>query len=467
MSYFSDDDIAQIATPPGNALVGALRLSGPNTWRILGAVTDGLADALSYRPRRGVYPCRIRLELAWPGGDGAVRPVPCPARAYLSPAPASYTREDVAELHLPGAPVLLAAALRALVRAGARPAGPGEFTFRAFRNGRINLGQAEAVEDIVAASRDDERRQALDRLGDHNLARIRAWRDRVMDIASLVEAALDFSDEDVDPDSIRDLAATAADLAGAGIGPLRDDAVPGTGIPRVDLVGVTNAGKSSLYNALLADEAAIVSPEASTTRDSLRRDVTWSGVTVRLSDNPGFDTATAGAGGRAARRAQDSLGAGDIVCWVLDASRKPDAATLGFRDSLAGGVVIFLNKSDLPPRLTREDAALLAEERGITVMAIHPVSARTGEGLDSARRLLGDLAGTLRRRGEWSRREVMELAGALGYCRDAAAELEGPGRLELAAEDLRLAVGAFSRALGEGYAEEALTRIFSRFCIGK
>ncbi|MCC8164827.1 MAG: 50S ribosome-binding GTPase, partial [Planctomycetes bacterium] len=361
----------------------------------------------------------------------------------------------------------LQAALRALVRAGARPAGPGEFTFRAFRNGRINLGQAEAVEDIVSASRDDERRQALDRLGDHNLGRIRAWRDRVMDIASMIEAALDFSEEDVDPDSIRDLAATAAELARAGIGPLRDDAVPGSGIPRVDLVGVTNAGKSSLYNALLADEAAIVSPEASTTRDSLRRDVTWSGVTVRLSDTPGFDSATGGVGGRAARRAQDSLGAGDIVCWVLDASREPDTDTLAFRDSLAGGVVIFLNKTDLPPRLTREDASALAEERGLAVMAIHPVSARTGEGIDSARRLIGDLAGTLRRRGEWSRREVMELAGALGFCRDAAAELEGPGRLELAAEDLRLAVGAFSRALGEGYAEEALTRIFSRFCIGK
>ncbi|MCC8109219.1 MAG: 50S ribosome-binding GTPase, partial [Planctomycetes bacterium] len=384
------------------------------------------------------------------------------------PAPASYTREDVAEIHLPGAPVLLQAALRALVRAGARPAGPGEFTFRAFRNGRINLGQAEAVEDIVSASRDDERRQALDRLGDHNLGRIRAWRDRVMDVASLVEAALDFSDEDVDPDSLADLAATATELARAGIGPIRDDAVPDSGVPRVDLVGVTNAGKSSLFNALLADDAAaIVSPEASTTRASLRRDVTWAGVTLRLSDTPGFDRETGGAGGRAARRAQEGLGAGDIVCWVLDASREPDPDTLAFRDSLAGGVVIFLNKSDLPPRLGREDAAHLAEERGLAVMAIHPVSARTGEGIESARRLIGDLAGTLRRRGEWSRREVMELAGALGYCRDAAAELDGPGRLELAAEDLRLAVGAFSRALGEGYAEEALTRIFSRFCIGK
>ncbi|MCC8116645.1 MAG: tRNA uridine-5-carboxymethylaminomethyl(34) synthesis GTPase MnmE, partial [Planctomycetes bacterium] len=153
----------------------------PNAWRILRAVTDGLADVLAGgSPRRGVYPCRLTLDLARPGGEGS-RPVPCPARVFLSPAPASYTREDVAEIHLPGAPVLLQAALRALVRAGARPAGPGEFTFRAFRNGRINLGQAEAVEDIVSASRDDERRQALDRLGDHNLGRIRAWRDRVMD----------------------------------------------------------------------------------------------------------------------------------------------------------------------------------------------------------------------------------------------------------------------------------------------
>ncbi|MCC8164828.1 MAG: hypothetical protein LIQ31_01440, partial [Planctomycetes bacterium] len=94
MSYFSDDDIAQIATPPGNALVGALRLSGPNTWRILGTVTDGLADVLTDAPRRGVYPCRVRLELAQAGGRGA-RPVLCPARAYISPGPASYTREDV------------------------------------------------------------------------------------------------------------------------------------------------------------------------------------------------------------------------------------------------------------------------------------------------------------------------------------------------------------------------------------
>lgn len=478
MRYFNTDDIVQIGTPPGSAPVGALRVSGANAFALVAAIAPGLkGELLRERPRRSCRDCVVHLPLrpfgtpARGGGAGEKAAFPCPARVFLMPAPASYTREDVAEVHLPGSPPLLRAAMAALADAGAREAAPGEFTFRAFRNGRLTLGQAEAVEALISAGTAREKQRALARLGDRGAFRVREWREKLLDIAALLEAALDFSEEEPGEAPAADLAAMADELVAAGLERAADDGAAAEGAPHVALVGLANAGKSSLLNALLGFDAALVSPDASTTRDSLRHSVRWEGKDLLLSDNPGFDPETGGGGSRASAFALERLGGEDAACWVVDASRPPDRLDEAFADRLAarisGGAVLVLNKIDLPGRAAWDDVLRLADRKGIPVLERAEASAATGEGIPALRALLARRAGEAGCAEGWTRRESGELRAALLCCRAAAAELGGAGRLELAADDARRGVAAFSRALGEGYAEEALGRIFSRFCIGK
>jgi tRNA modification GTPase len=163
----------------------------------------------------------------------------------------------------------------------------------------------------------------------------------------------------------------------------------------------------------------------------------------------------------------ERLGGEDIAVWVVDASRALDALDGAMAERFPSGAVIVLNKTDLPRRTGLSDGVARAERKGVPVLARAEMSAATGGGLPELRKLLARLAGETAAAAEWTRREGAELRLALGHCRAAAEELAGAGRLELAADDLRGAAEAFSRALGEGYAEEALTRIFSAFCIGK
>lgn len=460
MHYFRQDDIAQIATPHGNARVGCIRVSGSNAFQILSRVTQGFGDVT----QRVVRDCLFLLPLRSVGEPVGERSVyQCPARVFVMPGPRSYTTENVVEIHLPGSGAVLNAALDAVVRAGARAALPGEFTFRAFRGGRISLRQAEAVEEVVRSENDDEKRQALARLGDAGQLRIEEWRDRLLDCSARIEAALDFSNEEIEGDPAADVAALLVELEAAADGIARGGSSGlARGLPEIGLAGLANAGKSSLMNALLGEDAVIVSPVPSTTRDSIRREIEWGGVRFVLSDNPGFDSDSA-----AADRAMERLGGEDVVVWVVDSSVGGEDLEQ-FAALLAGAAVVaVLNKTDLPERFGRENLLELAGRRGVSVLCVVPVSAATGNGVPELRRVLADAAGKARGGAGWSRREVWELSAAAGACRDAVAELAGPARLELAADDLRRAYGAFMRALGEGYAEEALSRIFSRFCIGK
>lgn len=493
MPYFTRDDIAQIGTAPANALVGVLRVSGPNAFAILKTRVQGIESVFEH-PKRAMHNCRFLIPLtpiapvARRGRDAGTEKCDvigqtvsepenremasavefaCPARVLLMPGPHSYTTEDVAEIHVPGSLPVLKAALGALVAAGARPAAPGEFTFRAFRGGRVNLRQAEAVEEVIRAGNDAERRRALTRLGDATEGRIRAWRDRLADCAALVEAALDFSEEELDDQAFRQLEAIMSELDAQAASIVRDDCDVGEGLAEAALVGLANAGKSSLANALLGADTALVSPEASTTRDSIKREVFWNGIRFILSDNPGFDPEGAGAGGAAAARASGRMGGYDLAVWVVDASRRMDAATEAFAATLPAAVVAVLNKIDRPVRTTREELREVAWRCGVSVVRTLSVSAQTGEGLEELKAVIADRVSAVRVAGPWSRREVWELAAARECCRSASEELAGAGRLELAADDLRYGVAAFSRALGEGYAEDTLARIFSRFCIGK
>lgn len=468
MPYFSHDDIAQIGAPPGDAATGALRMSGAGIFAILKKTTAGIAPFLE-NPERTVRGGALLVTLAG-------KTYPCPARFFLMPAPASYTREHTAEIHLPASGAVLKAALSALTGAGARPAAPGEFTFRAFRNGRISLAQAEAVEEVVRAENAAERRQALSRLRDGSSGRIAAWRGRLADVAARIEAVLDFSEEeDVDQDAAAALARVANELDDAGLAVGASERDVSNGLPHIALTGLANAGKSSLMNALLGGtgDAVLVSPEASTTRDSIRREVEWHGTKFILSDNPGFQAGSEdgenNAGDQAAARAVSARGGEDAVCWVLDASRPMDAETRQFAVALTGNVMLVLNKTDLPKQ-TDESAARRAAP-GANITAAIETSAANNAGVEKLRAVLANVAAAPSSGSAWNRREAAELASARECCRRAAKELAGEfpvaPRLELAAEDVRRGLSAFSRAMGEGYAEDVLGKIFSKFCIGK
>jgi len=297
MHWTDNDTIVAPASPPGGSERAIVRLSGPDAFRLLDTVFRPDAPA----PAAGV-PAASPLRRG--RIDGWVR-IRCPVRAsaapdgwlpgatYCMPAPRSYTREDVAEVHLPGAPGAVTNVLRTLTDAGARPAGPGEFTLRAFLNGRLDLAQAEAVERLIAAGSDRERRAALAGMEGLLSARVRAWRDRLADTAALVEGQIDFEEDEFEPiphDALR----TALDGLAAELGALLDEAALGgdaDGAATVRFIGRTNAGKSSLVNALLGRDASLVAPEPSTTRDRLDHALVLEPFHFVLQDAPGLDPA--------------------------------------------------------------------------------------------------------------------------------------------------------------------------------
>lgn len=466
----TEEDIAGTATPEGGAQ-GMLRLSGPGARGIIARAALDLPSDWNTAPlRRGVFSIRLLLELSVYGPDGTQQTVqePCPALLLCMPGPRSYTRQDTAEILLPGSPAVLRAGMRALVRAGARPALPGEFTFRAFAAGRITLGQAEAVEEIVRGGGSE----ALARLQGSSADRLRQWRDTMLDLAARLEAALDF-EEETGPDAAAGLAEAAAALEQSGIRLDTDHGAAEQDTADIAFTGLVNAGKSSLFNALLplcapGQRPALVSARPATTRDSLARPAAWKGAEFVLCDNPGVQTDGTELEQAVSARARLGPDNAAVRCWVLDASKDPGPAEAALAQTLRAPTVIALSKADLPAHVSADAAAGLARSAGWAPAAVVRTSAAAGTGLTELLDALAGLArGTDRTRSAWNKRERLELTRALEHCRRAADELAGAARLELAADDIRAAAESFARALGEGYAQDTLDRIFSTFCIGK
>ena len=434
----SRDTIAAIATPPGRGGIGIVRVSGPAVAAIAGALLGMLppprrATLGAFRDRAG--------ELI----DQGI--------AVYFPAPHSYTGEPVLELQGHGGAVITQAVLAACLDAGARLADPGEFTRRAFLEGKLDLAQAEAVADLIDASSREAARCALRSLSGEFSAAIRRLVDELAELRALTEAMLDFPEEEVDALHREDAAARlrgVRERLSEVLAKSRQGTLLRTGI-HVVLAGRPNVGKSSLLNRLAGEERAIVTPIAGTTRDALREHVLIDGVPVVLVDTAGLRAAAGLVERLGIERTRQEMQRADLVLAVHEAGEPtaaaPDVAPAARR-------IDVYNKADLVPAYRPPGGALA-------------VSAKTGEGLEALRRAILAEAG-------WSSgAESVFLARErhLRALEAAGVRLEAAGRelprWELFAEELRLAQSALAGITGEYTADDLLGDIFSRFCIGK
>ena len=429
------------ALASGRGAIAVLRLSGPSSGAILARLAGGLP-----RPRQASLR-RLRAP-----GSGEVLDQ---ALVLWFPGPGSYTGEDSAELHLHGGPAVIAAVGGALAALGARLAEPGEFTRRAFLNGRMDLTAAEGIADLIAAETEAQRRQAL-RQADGALARLYGgWAERLTRLLAHQEAAIEFADDDL-PTDLGERARAGAAALGAEIAAHLADGGRGERLREgvlVAILGAPNAGKSSLLNALAGRDAAIVSARAGTTRDVVEVRLVLAGVPVTLADTAGLRDAADEIEQEGIRRARRRAEEADLVIAVFAADTPPDAGTLAW---VKPGVLVLANKLDLAPA----PPAIGGE-------APLGVSALTGAGMNElrarleaeARRLAGagDAAALTRPR---HRAALTEAAGWL-------AEAERAVLPELVSEALRAALRALGRLTGHVGVEDVLDVVFGEFCIGK
>ncbi|MBN2713503.1 MAG: 50S ribosome-binding GTPase, partial [Planctomycetes bacterium] len=336
-----------------------------------------------------------------------------------------------------------------------------------------DLGQAEAVERLVSAENEGERKAALGRLTHSIDSEIGQWRDQLVHIIASIEASLDFEEEEIDEDASEGIAENLGRLA-ADCRDLSKKASahrPDREGVRITFAGLTNAGKSSLINALAEKEISIVSPQASTTRDRVAADVVLENIHFIFEDTPGYDPEGDPLGREASRRSTDYVKSSALICMVVDGSEEIGEELTAFISNLPHGkTLLILNKSDLPARAEEAQLIKLLNEKSGMETETLKISALGGEGIGEVKKALlraalGDM--DVSHGGRISAREAAELEKAAGFC-DKAKKLmrEGCG-FEIVSEELRQTHQCLSRTLGEGYAEEALEAIFSRFCIGK
>jgi tRNA modification GTPase len=385
------------------------------------------------------------------------------------PQPHSYSGEDVAELHLHGGAAVIDGVTEALLGLGLRLALPGEFTRRAFENGKLDLSQAEAIGDLVEAETDAQRRQALAQL-DGDLARRHAtWREALIDALALLEAAVDFPDEDLPAELARDAAPLIARV-GAEIEAALAEGERGERVRegfRIALIGAPNAGKSSLLNALAGRDAAIVTATPGTTRDIIEAPLNIAGYRVLIGDTAGLRGPKNAVEAEGVRRAQALAGRADLRLMVVDAAAKDERWREAAAFARAGDICV-LNKRDLAPSPAGSTVRAWAAGCG---MGVIDTSLTRGLGLAQLREALAARVAQSLSGGEFPAatraRHRLDLVDAGGHLTRAARALTAPIGVELAAEDVRLAARSLARVTGRVDPEDVLDRVFAKFCIGK
>lgn len=460
------DTIVALSSPPGIGAIAAVRLSGPEAFSI-GSKIAGI-DLENIKQRYAYYRI-LRREDGLEIDDGIV---------LFYGAPHSYTGEDTVEFFCHSSPAVLNLLLDECIRLGARPAEPGEFTKRAFLNGKMDLVQVEAVADIIEAVSPASLEAALNLRKGLLSETVRRIRERLLFLLSEFEAEIDFEEEELlEMSAYEERKAIILQVA-SDIKELIKNGSEGVKVRegiRVALIGVPNVGKSSLMNALARRERAIVTPEPGTTRDVIEEKINLKGVTVILTDTAGIREAKSIAEEEGVRRSRQAIEEADIILFVLDGSREISREEYGLlKDIPVERTIFVVNKSDLEVKISREDVLNFIEKSGFgrnEESEIIYTSAERGYGLEE---LSQAIVKRVFKKGVpprecllvTNRRHLYHLKNSEKILDEAIKSLED-GNIELTAFLLREATMELSKIIGLVTHDEIMTEIFSRFCIGK
>jgi tRNA modification GTPase len=451
MKLRTNDTIAAIATPPGAGAISIVRMSGPDAISLADKVFRGnhrLSETPGYTIRHGRVVDAMNVEI-----DEVL--------ASVFRSPHSYTGEDGVEISCHGGSFITKRVLSVLIEAGARQADPGEFTKRAFLNGRIDLSQAEAVADLINANSERALRNSNAQMNGVFGSKVRLIRDELLSICSLLELTLDFSEDDVSiatQESLGNAMWSCVQKAESAIATYRIGKVIRDGAS-VAIVGRPNVGKSSLFNALLMINRSIVSRVPGTTRDFLEESIAINGTMIRLFDTAGIRKSFDDIEADGIARTRSIIESSDVVVLVVD-STQVDTTEEDLRELPVGKVLITKNKADLTGRQKPSSTKELV------------ISAKTGEGLNELREAISKAVhqSPASEGSDYFVSSNRHL-DAIVKCRDMIARSIASLRSGLTAEfismDLRVAVDALSEITGEVTTEDIINGVFSRFCIGK
>lgn len=465
-----EDTIVAISSPVGASPRAIVRLTGeaalPIATRFFRPTPrqSDIDKAAGYSAVEG----SLQLGADWP---------PVPAVVYLMRRPRSYTREDIVEFHVPGSPPLLQEMLRLLLASGARAAEPGEFTKRAFLNGRLDLAQAEAVQRLIHARSEAEMRAALRQIGGSLSRGVSCLHEHTANLLAHVEASIDFSDQEIEIISRQQIAGRITEVRNE-LAQLVSDSVTGgvaVELPRIVLCGKPNAGKSSLFNALLRRDRAIVTPIAGTTRDVIEGIATLNGLCeALLVDTAGIAQEPDALQSRAGDRARHSAENADLVALVIDASEPLGDTELMrriFRGRSPEHIIVCLSKSDLPAACSADEVRRVCVEstaRQADTLAVVRTTCTSEEGVADLTRAIAAklLGGGVERTAAHFVLEARHKAALEEADAALLRALHSP-EPELTAVELREALAALASILGLDATPDILDRIFSQFCIGK
>ena len=454
MTPHPDDTIVALSSAPGPGVRAIVRVSGPRTWEVVGAAFTAGSPRGDQGPGRTLTPGTVTLS--------GVR-APLPADLYYFRGPHTYTGQDLAEIHTISSPPLVERLIADLLAAGARSAQPGEFTLRAFLAGKKDLPQAEAVLAVIESDTDADLQQSLRQLAGGVTHPLAALRSDLLNLLADVEAALDFVDEDIEFVSKRDtllrLAAAIAHLT--NLNRQLDGRTLSGRTLRIAIVGEPNAGKSSLFNALAGNAAALVSDVPGTTRDYLSAKLDLNGVPAELLDTAGWQTAADTIEDQAQRLGREQSDRADVVLWCVPADEP-----LGVPPNR--DVILVRTKADL----LASDGRQPADSDDHTAFAGRSpafVSVVTQQGMTSLRSQLTTLAAEKARSplAPSQARCRAHVASAMTHLRNAHRHAVADDPPELLALALRAALDQIGEMAGAVYTNDLLDRIFSRFCIGK
>ena len=461
---FLNDVIAAVSTPRGKGGVAVIRISGDGTCDVMEKMFRpvGNRSILSYPPRHAIYG-----SVVTPDGSEIDRGI-----LTLFRAPASYTGEDMAEVSCHGGVLVTREVLSCVLSSGARLAEAGEFTRRAYLNGKLTLTEAEAVGELLEADTDDRRRLASSALTGKLSGKISEIADRLTGVMSALYAAIDYPEEDIGDSGEREIGGVIDDSI-TEISKLLSTYKRGKAVSdgvKCVICGKPNAGKSSLYNLITGEESAIVTDIAGTTRDVLRERVSFGGVTLELSDTAGLRETDDSVESIGVKRAEAEMKKAELLIGVFDVSAPMDQSEIAMIEKYPADCakIAVINKTDLESGMTESDLKLICESHDSVVY----MSCGDGVGLDELSLKIGELfdAGCCEIGKDaviWSARQEATLRRAHEYLSSAKVSLEYGDPVDAVCTLCEGALSELSETDGRGVSEEIVSGIFSKFCVGK